>query len=415
MLRRLAYGVPLPARGARFMSMAGGDWGAPNQYYPPPPMPGGGQGSSMRGSLKPAGEYVKKLPHNLGVCIVPQGELWVVERFGKYKKTLEPGLALLFPVMDKIAYVHSSKEQAHEIPDQSAITKDNVVVQLDGILFMRVLDASKASYNIDNPIYNLIMVAQTTMRSEIGKLTLDKLFEERQTLNQNIRSAIAMDAQEWGIECKRYEIRDIQVSDIVRKSMDLQAQADRIRRKSVLESEGDRDAMLNRAKGEKGAREMMATAEKTAAICLAEGEAEKLRLTAEAQAVAIERVSEAIRQNGNAHEAMKLEVAKGYIQSFGNIAKETNTVVLPSNMQDPSAMIASAMAVYSNISKAPTVPTPPTAAPIEEVAELTDEVSESSPPPQTPLPHASQISNPYPPPDALGGLPPPPLPPPPAH
>ncbi|KAJ9457449.1 hypothetical protein DIPPA_30229 [Diplonema papillatum] len=308
-------------------------------YLPPPKME------------KMPFEYIRKPPINKGICIVPQGELWVVERFGKFHTAMEPGLTFLIPFIDRIGYVHSSKEQAHEIPNQSAITKDNVVVNIDGILFFRIMDARKASYNIDNPIYNLINVAQTTMRSEIGKLTLDKLFEERAALNSNIKSVISVDAEEWGIVCKRYEIRDIQVSSIVRNSMDLQAQADRQRRKVVVESEGERDAMTNRALGEKRAKELMAEAEKVSIVKEAEAAAESARIRAEAQATAIQLVSDAIRDNSNSSQAINFDVAKKYIDSFGKIAKECNTVVLPSNLQDPSAMVASAMAVYSNINK----------------------------------------------------------------
>eukprot|EP01061_Rhynchopus_euleeides_P038194 TRINITY_DN6561_c0_g2_i1.p1 TRINITY_DN6561_c0_g2~~TRINITY_DN6561_c0_g2_i1.p1 ORF type:complete len:417 (+),score=140.13 TRINITY_DN6561_c0_g2_i1:2873-4123(+) len=327
----------------------------PQQLPPPPGMGGEGPGGylppMMPKHVKRPGEYIKKPPFNTGLNIVPQGELWVAERLGKYHTTLEPGLAILIPFVDAISYRHSSKEQAHEIANQSAITKDNVVVNIDGILFMKVVDPKKASYNVDNPIYNLITFAQTAMRSEIGKLTLDRLFEERQQLNENIKAAISKDSEGWGVECRRYEIRDILVSDIVRKSMDLQAQADRIRRKNVLESEGDRDAMTNRAEGEKQARVLVAEADRIAAVKQAEAQAEGLRVLASAQAEAISQVSDAIKNNDMSADAMRLDVAKKYLDSFGNIAKEGNTVLLPANMQDPSSMIASAMGVFSAVGK----------------------------------------------------------------
>eukprot|EP01059_Diplonema_ambulator_P036789 TRINITY_DN9367_c0_g1_i2.p1 TRINITY_DN9367_c0_g1~~TRINITY_DN9367_c0_g1_i2.p1 ORF type:complete len:212 (+),score=54.44 TRINITY_DN9367_c0_g1_i2:80-715(+) len=208
----------------------------------------------------------------------------------------------------------------------------------------------------------------------------------------HIRAAIAIDAESWGIQCKRYEIRDIQVSDIVRKSMDLQAEADRKRRKNVLESEGDRDAMSNRAAGEQKAKELLAEAEKVAMVKRAEAEAEKMRLMSEAQAAAIKTVAESIKMNRNAEEAMRLEVAKKYLESFGNLAKTTNTVVLPANMQDPSAMISSAMSVYNTLSRttapiiaasteaAPVQATPPEVAPAKVEQTWTPEMSHPPPP-----------------------------------
>eukprot|EP01060_Flectonema_neradi_P026923 TRINITY_DN3655_c0_g1_i1.p1 TRINITY_DN3655_c0_g1~~TRINITY_DN3655_c0_g1_i1.p1 ORF type:complete len:394 (+),score=70.89 TRINITY_DN3655_c0_g1_i1:50-1231(+) len=334
--------------------------------------------------IKTASEYTLQPKRNKGICIVPRGELWVVERFGKYSKTLDSGLNILVPLIDRIAYVHSSKEQGHEIPNQSAITRDNVVVNIDGILFVRIVDAEKASYNIDNPIYNLINVAQTTMRSEIGRLSLDKLFEERSQLNSAIRAAISVDAQEWGIECKRYEIRDIRVSDMVRKSMDFQAQADRTRRKNVLESEGDRDAMTNRATGEKRSKELMAEAEKIAEVKAAEAAAIGIKMRAEAQAEAIRMVSDAITKNANSSQALNLDVAKKYLEGFSNIAKECNTVILPSNLNEPSTMVASAMSVYSSLNKQP--PAQQTSGTTNQEAETEAKSTTQLPPSPLPFP-----------------------------
>jgi len=290
---------------------------------------------------------------------VPQGQLWVIERLGSYSRTLQPGLAILTPFVDRVAYVHSSKESAFSIPNQSAITKDNVIVEIDGVMFMKVIDAVKASYNIDNAIYNLIQMAMTTMRSEIGKLTLDTLFEERSSLNANIVSIIQQDAEEWGVQCKRYEIKDILVSDLVRQSMDLQAEAERRKRKHILESEGEAMAMRNRAEGQKLAVLQMAEAERTRIMKQAEGDADATRLKAQATAEALREVASALRDHPKSHEAVSLRVAEGYIAAFGNLAKEGTTLLLPADVRDPSAIMAQALGIFNALqTKSPRAPVP---------------------------------------------------------
>eukprot|EP00906_Rhabdomonas_costata_P027757 RCo039412 len=333
----------------------------PPPFYPamgpPPPMmpPGvpvamttGGMRTPTR-PMRPE-DYIHRVPFNTVVCIVPQGQLWVVERFGKYSRTLSPGLWFLVPFVDRIGYVHSSKESAFSIPNQSAITKVNVIVEIDGVMFMKIVDAVKASYNIDNAIYNLIQMAQTTMRSEIGKLTLDTLFEERTALNANIVQAIKKDAQEWGVECKRYEIKDILVSDLVRQSMDLQAEAERRKRKLVLESEGQMLAVRNHAEGQRVATELMAEAERVRIQRVAQANADAIVATSEATARALQAVSASIHSSSNAKEAMALRVAEQYVAAFGMLAKEANSVILPANLAEPSAMIAQALGLYTSLS-----------------------------------------------------------------
>eukprot|EP00760_Papus_ankaliazontas_P012594 PhM_4_TR15439/c0_g1_i1/m.22483 len=289
---------------------------------------------------------------NTVLNIVPQGEMWVVERLGKYLTTLTPGMWFLMPAIDRIQYVHSSKEQGIPIPHQSAITRDNVMLDIDGVLFLRVVDAASASYNIDNPIFNLINIAQTTMRSEIGKLTLDALFEERDKLNQNIIESIKREAVDWGVECKRYEIRDIAVSDIVRKSMDLQAEAERRKRKVVLESEGERDAAINQAVGRREAAKQDAEARKYATIAQAEADYESATFEANANAVRAVTLGKALddpEKGPSNRDALQYSLASQYVVNLGKFAKNTNTLLMPSNVGDASSVLASAMSVVDNV------------------------------------------------------------------
>lgn len=319
-----------------------------NYYYPPQPMsPAVSQSMpSSRASLDPI-SFIEKVPANTFLNIVPQGRQFVVERLGTYHRTLTSGWWFVVPVIDKIRYVYNTKEQGIPIPNQSAITRDNVIVEIDGVLFLRIVDAEKASYNIENPIYQLINLAQTTMRSEIGKLKLDTLFEERANLNLAIVQAIQKEAREWGVECKRYEIRDIAVSDIVRQSMDLQAEAERRKRKLVLESEGDCQADTNRSLGKKNAQIQMADASKYETETKALGEAEAAKTAALATAQCIEIVAKALRENKDvSDQILSLRVAEKYITEFGKIAKEGNTVVLSNQVSDPAAFASQAMAIY---------------------------------------------------------------------
>lgn len=270
----------------------------------------------------------RSLPHNTIIKFVPQQEAWIIERFGKFHKTLLPGLNILLPIVDEIKYVQSLKEIASEVPQQSAITKDNVTLHLDGVLYFRVVDPYQASYGVEDPQFAITQLAQTTMRSELGKIALDDVFRERDVLNQNIVEAINHAGQVWGIRCLRYEIRDIQLPAKVRESMQMQVEAERKKRAAVLESEGQREAQINRATGEANA----------------------ILAKARARAEAIDRISEALNQTAG-NQAAALSVAEQYITAFGNLAKTSNTVVLPANAGDVSSMVAQAMAVYGSISK----------------------------------------------------------------
>lgn len=287
---------------------------------------------------------------NTVINFVPQQEAWVVERFGKFETILEPGLRMLWPFIDTIKYVHTLKELVIEIPSQSGITRDNVTLHLDGVIYMKVEDPYEASYGVEDPEYAVSQLAQTTMRSELGQLTLDAVFKERAQLNTNIVEAINYAAEPWGITCLRCEIKDISLPDKVIEDMQRQVSAERRKRASILESEGSRESAINVAEGAKRAEVLASEAEQQRQVNQALGEASAIRAKAEATAEAIRVVASAIEDAGGS-EAVALRVADNYIEAFGNIAKEGTTLLLPADVSNPASMIATALSIYEKSNK----------------------------------------------------------------
>ncbi|CAJ1016773.1 putative SPFH domain / Band 7 family/C-terminal region of band7 [Leishmania utingensis] len=345
-------------------------YGAQGSPYPmnstPQEHPPGGNAPSrmmMQRSQKmllDPSSFIERPPRNTFFNIVPQGHEYVVERLGRYHRTLDSGWWMVVPFIDKIRYNYNVKEQGIEIPNQSAITSDNVMVEIDGVLFLKIVDSCKASYNIENPVFNLINLAQTTMRSEIGRMSLDSLFRERASLNQSTVEVLRREANEWGIECKRYEIRDIMVSELVRRSMDLQAEAERKKRKLILESEGESTATINRANGMKIAQQCVADAEKYTVERHSEGNAAAIRVKAAAVSDNIAIVSEAIEKAKHGNEAISLRVAESYIEKFGELAKESNTVVMSHPVNDPAMFATQALSVFNTVATSATKSSPTT-------------------------------------------------------
>jgi len=288
-------------------------------------------------------------PQTFGVTIVPQQQVAIVERFGRFHRKLEPGLSFIIPAVDKVTYIHSLKEEAIQIGQQAAITRDNVSIHLDAVLFARVEDAIKASYGVENPARAITLLAQTAMRAEIGKLTLDKTFEERETLNARIVSSINAAAEAWGVACLRAEIRDISLPPTVRKAMELQAEAERRKRAQILDSEGEQQAAVNVAEGHKRSTILASEAEQQEAVNRASGDANAIRLRADATAAAVATVAASVASTAG-KDAVALRVAEQYVAAFGSIAKAGNTLVLPANAGDIGGMVAQALTIFKSVS-----------------------------------------------------------------
>jgi regulator of protease activity HflC (stomatin/prohibitin superfamily) len=274
--------------------------------------------------------------------VVPQQSAYVVERLGKYAATLDAGFHLLFPFIDRIRYKHSLKETAIDIPEQVCITRDNVQVSVDGILYLKVLNPQRASYGISDYNFALIQLAQTTLRSEIGKIELDRTFEERTNINIQVVNELDKASDPWGVKVLRYEIKNITPPKGVLDAMEKQMRAEREKRAVILTSEGERDAAINQAEGEKQQVIKASEAKKQQQINEAEGAASAILAIAQATAEGLRKVAETIQVPGG-QEAVQLRVAEQYITKFGELAKTTNTLILPATVSDVGSMIALAM------------------------------------------------------------------------
>jgi regulator of protease activity HflC (stomatin/prohibitin superfamily) len=284
--------------------------------------------------------------------VVPQQSAYVIEYLGKYSRTLQAGFHILVPFVERIAYRHSLKEQALDIPEQTCITKDNVQVGVDGVLYLRVLDPQRASYGIMDYAFAIMQLAQTTLRSEIGKIDLDRTFEERGAINSNVVVELDKASEPWGVKVLRYEIKNITPPRDVLSAMEKQMRAEREKRAVVLTSEGERDAKINEAEGDKQRVIKASEATQQQQINEAQGQAAAILAVATATAEGLRRVAEALRTEGG-HEAMQLRVAEAYVAQFGNLAKEGNTLVVPANLTDLASMISLATNVVRSPPAAP--------------------------------------------------------------
>jgi regulator of protease activity HflC (stomatin/prohibitin superfamily) len=289
--------------------------------------------------------------------VVPQQNAYVVERLGRYSGTLGAGFHVLMPFMDVIRYRHSLKEAAYDIPAQVCITRDNVQVGVDGILYLKVLNAERASYGISDYLFAITQLAQTTLRSEIGKIDLDRTFEERTNINMSVVAELDKASEPWGVKVLRYEIKNITPPHDILAAMEKQMRAEREKRAVILTSEGARDALINNAEGAKQETIKNSEARRQQQINEAEGQAQAILAVATATAEGIRRVANAMQDPGGA-QAVQLRVAEQYITQFGQLAKESNTLVIPANAADVASMIGVAMRVM-NTTNAPVPPVLP--------------------------------------------------------
>jgi regulator of protease activity HflC (stomatin/prohibitin superfamily) len=279
--------------------------------------------------------------------VVPQQNSWVVERLGRFHAALLPGLNIVIPFIDRVAYKHLLKEVPLDVPSQICITRDNTQLQVDGILYFQVTDPKLASYGTSNYIMAITQLAQTTLRSVIGKMELDKTFEERDDINRAVVAALDEAATSWGVKVLRYEIKDLTPPKEILHAMQAQITAEREKRALIAASEGRKQEQINIATGEREAFIQRSEGEKQSAINRAQGEAEAIKAVASATAQAIQQVAQAIQSPGGM-DAVNLKVAEKYVEAFGNVAKEGNTLILPSNLADMGGMVATAMSIVKS-------------------------------------------------------------------
>jgi regulator of protease activity HflC (stomatin/prohibitin superfamily) len=282
------------------------------------------------------------------IKIVPQRTAIIVERLGKYRATFTAGFQILIPFIDKVRYRHTLKEQAIDVAPQICITRDNIAVEVDGILYLQVLDPQKASYGIDNYRFASIQIAQTTMRSVIGKLELDRTFEERETINVSIVEAVDKASEPWGVKVSRYEVKNISPPQSIKDAMEKQMRAEREKRAVIAESEGTRQAKINNADGDKQEYILKSEGEKMRRINEAAGRASEIEQIANATANGLRAISKAISEE-NGLNAVNLRIAEQYLNAFGNLAKTNNTMILPSNLSDIAGIVATATSVFSEV------------------------------------------------------------------
>ena len=280
------------------------------------------------------------------IKIVPQRTAIIVERLGKYKATYTAGFQILIPFFDKVRYRHSLKEQAIDVAPQVCITRDNIAVEVDGILYLQVLDPQKASYGIENYMFASVQIAQTTMRSVIGKLELDRTFEERESINATIVDAVDKASDPWGVKVSRYEVKNISPPQSIRDAMEKQMRAEREKRAIIAESEGAKQAKINVAEGDKQEFILKSEGEKQRRINEAAGRASEIEQVAVATANGLKAISKAISEE-NGLDAVNLRVAEQYLLAFGNLAKTNNTLILPSNLSDIAGVVATATSVFN--------------------------------------------------------------------
>jgi regulator of protease activity HflC (stomatin/prohibitin superfamily) len=283
--------------------------------------------------------------------VVPQKTVFIVERLGKYSRTLEAGFHILVPFVDRIAHKHSLKEFAMDVPSQACITKDNIQVEVDGILYYQIVDPVKASYGVNDYAFASVQLAQTTMRSEVGKIELDRTFEEREKINGEIVSAVDKAAVPWGMKVTRYEIKNIVPPASIKDAMEKQMRAEREKRALIAESEGDKQAKINRAEGDKQEAIAKSEGEKMKRINEAEGRAAEIERVAMATAKGIREIATAINERGGM-DAVNLRIAEQYLGEFGKLAKATNTMILPSNLADVAGVVATVSRVFTESARA---------------------------------------------------------------
>ncbi|HNY92369.1 MAG TPA: stomatin-like protein [bacterium] len=290
--------------------------------------------------------------------VVPQKTVYIVERLGKYSGTLEAGFHILIPFIDRIRYIHSLKENAIDVPEQSCITKDNIQVDIDGILYFVIVDPVKASYGINDYAFASIQLAQTTMRSEVGKIDLDKTFEEREKINSEIVAAVDKASMPWGLKVTRYEIKNIVPPPSIKDAMEKQMRAEREKRALIAESEGDKQAKINRAEGDKQEAIAKSEGEKMKRINEAEGRAQEIERVAEATAKGIREIAAAIAAPGGS-QAVNLRIAEQYLGEFGKLATKSNTMIIPANLTDVAGTVATVARIFSETNKGMNEPPKP--------------------------------------------------------